>query len=39
MIGEWELYIESVSSSLNPYSCRLLNGYCCRGLDSSDGCM
>jgi hypothetical protein len=39
MIGEWELYIESVSSSLNPYSARLLNGHCCRGLDSSDGCM
>ena len=39
MIGEWELYIESVSSSLNPYSGRLLNGYCCRGLDSSHGRM
>jgi hypothetical protein len=39
MIGEWDLYIESVSSSLNPYSGRLLNGYCCRGLGSSDGRM
>jgi hypothetical protein len=39
MIGEWELYIESVSSSLNPYSGRLLNGYCCRRLGSSDGRM
>ena len=29
MIGEWKLYIESVSASLNPHSSRLLSGHCC----------
>jgi len=39
MIGDWEITLSLYHYHSSPISARFLDGYCCRGLESSDGRM